>query len=70
MRGTVTLSGPVTDLDVTSDGARAVAVVRDTSEVAILPLGAGIPAAGAVTSGPGIRPSKQNSRWASFGNPR
>ena len=36
--GTVTLSGPVTDLDVTSDGARAIAVVRQTSQVAILPL--------------------------------
>ena len=37
--GVVTLSGAVTDLDVTPDGARAVAVVRDTSQVAILPLG-------------------------------
>ena len=36
--GVVTLSGAVTDLDVTPDGARAVAVVRDTSEVAVLPL--------------------------------
>ena len=36
--GVVTLSGPVTDLDVTSDGARAIAVVRQTAEVAILPL--------------------------------
>jgi hypothetical protein len=36
--GVVTLSGAVTDIDVTPDGARAVAVVRDTSEVAVLPL--------------------------------
>jgi len=36
--GVVTLSGAVTDLDVTPDGARAVAVVRDTAEVAVLPL--------------------------------
>ncbi len=36
--GIVTLSGPVTDLDVTSDGARAIAVVRQTSQVAVLPL--------------------------------
>ena len=34
----VTLSGPVTDLDLTFDGTRAVAVVRRTSQVAILPL--------------------------------
>ncbi|MEO5766819.1 MAG: hypothetical protein ABIS92_00580 [Polyangia bacterium] len=36
--GVVSLSGPVTDLDVTADGARAIAVVRQTSEVALLPL--------------------------------
>ncbi|MES1165934.1 MAG: hypothetical protein ABUR63_09255 [Verrucomicrobiota bacterium] len=36
----VTLSGPVTDLDVTADGTRAVAVVRLTAEVAIIPLAA------------------------------
>ena len=36
--GMVSLSGAVTDLDVTPDGARAVAVVRDTAEVAVLPL--------------------------------
>ncbi len=35
---TVTLSGPVTDLDLAADGSKAVAVVRDNSEVAILPL--------------------------------
>ena len=40
VRSTITLSGPVTDLDLTSDGKRAVAVVRDTAEVAILPLDA------------------------------
>jgi len=37
-RGAVAMSGPVTDVDVTPDGARAVAVVRQTSEIAILPL--------------------------------
>lgn len=41
--GSIPLSGAVTDLDVTADGKAAVAVVRDTSEVAIIPLGAGIP---------------------------
>lgn len=48
-RSSVTLSGPVTDLDVTSDGRRAVAVVRNTSEVAILPLDGGIPGTAAIT---------------------
>jgi hypothetical protein len=48
-RASVTLSGPVTDLDVTSDGKRAVAVVRNTSEVAILPLDGGIPPTAAIT---------------------
>ncbi len=33
--GSIALSGAVTDLDVTADGSQAVAVVRDTSEVAI-----------------------------------
>jgi len=47
-RSTITLSGAVTDLDLSSDGARAVAVVRDTAEVAVLPLAAGLPSAGAV----------------------
>jgi hypothetical protein len=36
--GIVTLSGPVTDVDLTPDGTRAVAVVRQTAQVAILPL--------------------------------
>lgn len=36
--GVVTLSGAVTDLDLTPDGTRAVAVVRETSQVAVLPL--------------------------------
>jgi len=49
VRSTLTLSGAVTDLDLTSDGKRAVAVVRDTSEVAILPLDAGVPASSAVS---------------------
>lgn len=38
VRTDVTLTGPVTDLDVADTGDRAVAVVRDTSEVAVLPL--------------------------------
>ena len=33
----------------TSDGKRAVAVVRNTAEVAILPLDGGIPATAAIT---------------------
>jgi hypothetical protein len=37
-RVNVQLSGPVTDLDLAEDGKRAIAVVRDKSEVAILPL--------------------------------
>jgi hypothetical protein len=43
-----TLSGAVTDIDVSTDGARAVAVVRDTAEVAVLPLAGFAPAAAAV----------------------
>ncbi|HVH45948.1 MAG TPA: hypothetical protein VM925_26545 [Labilithrix sp.] len=34
----VTLSGPVTDLDLADTGDRAVAVVRETAEVAVLPI--------------------------------
>lgn len=34
----VVLSGPVTDLDLSEDGTRALAVVRDKAEVAILPV--------------------------------
>lgn len=34
----VELSGPVTDLDLSEDGSRALAVVRDKAEVAILPI--------------------------------
>jgi hypothetical protein len=49
VRSTITLSGAVTDLDLTSDGKRGVAVVRDTSEVVILPLEAGVPASSAVS---------------------
>ena len=48
VRSQIALSGSVTDLDLTTDGKRAVAVVRDTSEVAILPLEAGAPASSAV----------------------
>ncbi|HVR03626.1 MAG TPA: hypothetical protein VMT47_15925 [Polyangia bacterium] len=43
-----TLSGAVTDIVVSADGARAVAVVRDTAEVAVLPLAGSAPAAAAV----------------------
>ena len=37
-RTDVTLSGPVTDLDLADTGDRAVAVVRETAEVAVLPI--------------------------------
>ncbi|MBX3230010.1 MAG: hypothetical protein KIT84_25750 [Labilithrix sp.] len=37
-RSEVTLSGPVTDLDLADTGDRAVAVVRATAEVAVLPI--------------------------------
>ncbi len=37
-RTKVTLSGPVTDLDLSADGTRAIAVVRDKAEAAILPI--------------------------------
>ncbi len=47
--GSVQLSGAVTDLDLTADGSRAVAVVRDTSEVAVIPLGNGIPDPSTIT---------------------
>jgi hypothetical protein len=43
-----TLSGAVTDIDVSADGTRAVAVVRDTAEVAVLPLAGAAPASSAV----------------------
>jgi hypothetical protein len=46
--GEIALSGAVTDLDLTPDGGAAVAVVRDTAEVAIIPLGAGLPDASKV----------------------
>lgn len=49
-RAGIDLSGPVTDVDLTADGATAVAVVRATAEVAVIPLGAGIPDASAVRS--------------------
>ncbi len=41
--GSIDLSGAITDVDVTADGQSAVAVVRDTAEVAIIPLTGGIP---------------------------
>lgn len=37
-RTPVDLGGPVTDLDLAEDGEKAVAVVRDTAEVSVLPL--------------------------------
>jgi hypothetical protein len=37
-RHPITLHGPVTDLDLAPDGSQAVAVVRDTSEVVVIPL--------------------------------
>ncbi len=37
-RTDVTLSGNVTDLDLSDDGSRAVAVVREKSEIAVLPV--------------------------------
>jgi hypothetical protein len=43
------LSGPVTDLDLTDDGTRAIAVVRQTAEVAVIPLGNAAPALADVT---------------------
>jgi hypothetical protein len=43
------LDGPVTDLDVTPDGTRAVAVVRQTASVYVIPLGGGLPDATALT---------------------
>ncbi|HSS38886.1 MAG TPA: hypothetical protein VLT58_08965, partial [Polyangia bacterium] len=46
--GAIQLSGPVTDLDLTPDGTAAIAVVRDTADVAIIPLGAGVPDASKV----------------------
>jgi hypothetical protein len=48
-RTSLDLGGAVTDLDITDDGKRAVAVVRATSEVAILPLDAGVPTSTSVT---------------------
>jgi hypothetical protein len=45
----IALSGAVTDVDLTVAGDRAVAVVRDTAEVAIIPLAAGAPDPSAVT---------------------
>ncbi len=38
VRTKVVLSGPVTDLDLVEDGSKAVAVVREKSEVSILPI--------------------------------
>jgi hypothetical protein len=41
--GSINLSGAVTDVDLTADGQNAIAVVRDTAEVAVIPLAGGIP---------------------------
>ena len=46
--GSVALSGAITDVDVTADGKSAVAIVRDTAEVAVIPLSSGIPEAAAI----------------------
>jgi hypothetical protein len=42
------LDGPATDLDVTPDGSKAVAVVRQSASVYVIPLGAGAPTPDAV----------------------
>ncbi|MBL0193514.1 MAG: hypothetical protein IPQ09_04675 [Myxococcales bacterium] len=49
-RTAITLNGPVTDLDLSSAGDRAVAVVRNTAQVAILPVPAIITAPTAFSS--------------------
>ena len=41
--GSIALSGAITDVDLTADGKSAVAIVRDTAEVAVIPLAGGIP---------------------------
>ena len=43
------LGGPVTDVDLTASGDRAIAVLRNSSEVVIVPLSAGAPMAAALT---------------------
>jgi hypothetical protein len=45
VRTAITLGAPVTDVDVSNDGARGVAVARGTGEVAIFPLAGHAPAA-------------------------
>ncbi len=49
-RSTVTLGGPVTDLDLSEQGDRAVAVVRSTSQVAVLPIPGVVTAPGTFTT--------------------
>jgi hypothetical protein len=49
-RTTITLPGPVTDLDLADQGDRAVAVVRSTSQVAVLPIPAILTAPTAFTT--------------------
>ena len=41
----IRLAGPVPDVDISPDGTRAVAVVRDTAQVALIPLGGAAPSA-------------------------
>lgn len=48
-RSALDLGAPVTDVDLTVSGDRAIAVVRDLAEVAIVPLGGGVPTAASVT---------------------
>jgi hypothetical protein len=46
---TITAASAVTDVDLTDDGTRIVAVARDASEVIVVPLGAGAPSPASVT---------------------
>jgi len=46
---TITAASVVTDVDLTDDGTRIVAVARDASEVIVVPLGAGPPSPAAAT---------------------
>ena len=48
-RTSLDLGGAITDVDLTTAGDRAVAVVRDLSQVDIVPLAAGVPTLAAVT---------------------
>ena len=50
VRTAITLSGPITDLDLSDKGDRAVAVVRSTSQVAVLPIPGVLAPPGAFTT--------------------